>query len=83
MTYRLALPTDLEGGSPVFHVFVLRKYLHDPLYVIHPQEAQLDEALSYEKTPVVIFDRQVKKLHLKEIPSVKVLWWNHSDDEAT
>ena len=35
------------------------------------------------KKPKAIADRQVKKLHSKEIAMVKVIWQNHSNEEAT
>lgn len=82
MAYCFALPSNLEGVHPIFHVSMLRKYLHDPSHVIQPQVVQLDETLSYEEVLVVILDRQVKKLWSKEIPLVKVLWRNHSHEEA-
>lgn len=83
VAYRLALPSDFENVHLVFHVSMLRKYLHDPSHVIQPQAVQLDETLSYEEILVAILDKQVKKLRSKEIPSLKVLWRNHSYKEAT
>ena len=80
---RLALPLELGGVHPVFHVSMLRKYLPDSSHVIQPQEVQLDTNLAYEKTPIAILERQVRKLRSKEIPLVKVAWRNHSGDEAT
>ena len=83
VAYRLALPAELEGVHPVFHVSMLRKYLPDPTHVIQPQEVQLEENLTYEEVPIAILDRQTKKLRTKEIPLVKVIWRNHSHEEAT
>ena len=62
---------------------MLRKYLSDPSHVIQPQVVQLSDELSYEEKPVAITDRQVRKLRSKEIPMVKVVWQNHSSEEAT
>lgn len=36
VAYRVALPADLEGVHPIFHVSMLRKYLYDPSHVIQP-----------------------------------------------
>ena len=83
VAYRLALPPGMENVHPVFHVSMLRKYLTDPSHVIKPQEINLEEGLEYEEVPVAIVDRQVKKLRSKEIPTVKVIWRNHSQEEAT
>ena len=83
VAYRLALPPKFSNVHPVFHVSMLRKYLPDPNQVIQPQVIQLSESLTYEEKPKAIVDRQVKKLHSKEIAMVKVIWQNHSNKEAT
>lgn len=62
---------------------MLQKYLPGPSCVIRPQEVQLDKVLSYQEEPISIMDKQVKKLRSKEIPVVKVVWSNHSQEEAT
>ncbi|XP_054817804.1 uncharacterized protein LOC129317515 [Prosopis cineraria] len=79
----LALPAELDGIHSVFHVLMLRKYLYDPSHVIETQEIQVNKDLSYEEVPVAILDRQIKKLRSKEITLVKVIWHNHSIEEAT
>ena len=83
VAYRLALPPNFPNVHPVFHVSMLRKYLSGPSHVIQPQVVQLSDELSYEEKPVAITDRQVRKLRSKEIPMVKVVWQNHSSEEAT
>ncbi|WMV29834.1 hypothetical protein MTR67_023219 [Solanum verrucosum] len=42
----------------------------------------VDESLSYEEVPVEILDRKVRRLTIKEIASVKVLWRNNQVDGA-
>ena len=44
---------------------------------------ELKENLSYEEAPVAILAREQKILRNKVIPLVKVLWKNHSQEEAT
>ncbi|XP_073219645.1 uncharacterized protein [Cicer arietinum] len=83
VAYRLALPPDLSGVHPVFHISMLRKYLHDPSHVINHEDVQLDESLSYVEHPVVILDRQVRRLRSTNIVSVKVLWHDPSGEETT
>ena len=83
VAYRLALPPDLSLIHPVFHVSMLRKYMHDPSHVLEPQIVQLDDNLCYEEEPITIVDRQVKKLHSKKVASVKVIWKNHASEEVT
>lgn len=50
VAYHLALPLELIGVHPIFHVSMLRKYIHDPSYVIQLQDMQLDKGLSYEES---------------------------------
>ena len=83
VAYRLALSPDLSLIHPVFHVSMLRKYMYDPSHVLEPQTVQLDENLCYQEEPIAIVDRQAKKLRSKEITLVKVIWRNHTAEEAT
>ena len=68
---------------PVFHVSMLRKYLPNESHVLHPQAIEVDSQMSYVEEPIVVVDRQVRKLRSKEIPSVKVIWNHHGENEAT
>jgi transposase InsO family protein len=83
VAYRLALPPDLSGVHPVFHVSMLRKYVHDPSHVIQHQTVQLDQNLSYIEQPLAIVDRCVKRLRSKEVASVKVAWKGLNGEEMT
>uniref|UniRef100_A0A1S4D9B4 Tf2-1-like SH3-like domain-containing protein n=1 Tax=Nicotiana tabacum TaxID=4097 RepID=A0A1S4D9B4_TOBAC len=81
--YRLALPPELSFIHPVFHVSMLRICISDSPQVLEAPAVPLDEKLSYEEEPVAIIDSQVRKLRSKEIEFVKVLWLNHTVEEAT
>ena len=83
VAYRLALPPDLSSVHPVFHVSMLRKYVHDPSHIIQLQSVQLDENLSYTEQPVDIMDKRVKCLHSKDVVSVKVAWRGPVGEEMT
>nr|CAD1829911.1 unnamed protein product [Ananas comosus var. bracteatus] len=83
VAYRLALPPKLADVHNVFHVFNLRKYIHDPEHAMLYEPPELQEDLSYEEFPVGIIAREVRKLRNREIPYVKVRWSNHEDREAT
>ena len=83
VAYRLALPPDLSSVHPVFHVSMLRKYVHDPSHVIQLQSVQLDENLSYTEQPVAIMDKRVKRLRSKDVVSVKVAWRGPTGEEMT
>ncbi|CAM9000100.1 unnamed protein product [Rhodiola kirilowii] len=83
VAYRLALPPTLSSVHPVFHISMLRKYISDPSHVLEYERLQMDDKVSYDEQPMAILDRQVKRLRNKEIASVKVLWKNHTEAEAT
>ena len=53
------------------------------MHVLTPQIVQLDKNLCYEEEQITIVDRQIKKLQLKEIASIKVIWQNHTTEEDT
>nr|KYP43989.1 hypothetical protein KK1_034574 [Cajanus cajan] len=81
-TYQLALQPFLSNLHNVFHVSQLRKYVHDPSHVVELDEVQVKENLTYEKSPVVVFEYKLKELRGKSIGLVKVLW-NATNGEAT
>ncbi|XP_055803427.1 uncharacterized protein LOC129872468 [Solanum dulcamara] len=83
VSYELALPPDLSGLHPVFHMSMLNKYHGDGNYIIHWDSVFLDENLSYEKELVAILKREVRKLRSREIASVKVQWRNRPVEEST
>ena len=81
VAYRLALPLNLSQVHPVFHVSMLKKYISDPSYILQPQSVKVNKDLTYEEEPVVIVDYQIRQLHSKAIPMVKVLWRNNNVKE--
>nr|XP_027065386.1 uncharacterized protein LOC113691448 [Coffea arabica] len=58
-------------------------YHPDPTHVLHSEDVELDETLTYKEQPVQILDRKVKELKNKRISLVKILWRNHDVEEAT
>ncbi|TYK27113.1 hypothetical protein E5676_scaffold478G00020 [Cucumis melo var. makuwa] len=83
VAYRLALPPSFSVVHDVFHVSMLRRYVADPTHVVNFKPLQINEDLSYEEQPVEILAIEVKMLHNRGIPLVKVLWRNHGVEEAT
>ncbi|KAA0060217.1 ty3-gypsy retrotransposon protein [Cucumis melo var. makuwa] len=81
--YCLALPPSLSAVLDVFHVFMLRKYVPNPSQVVDYEPLEINENLSYTEQPVEVLAKEVKMLRNREIPLVKVLWWNHKVEEAT
>ena len=62
---------------------MLWKYVYDPSHVLLRQPIELKEDLSYEEKPVEILEQKHQVLHSRTIPLVKVLWKNHTREEAT
>ncbi|XP_070055985.1 uncharacterized protein [Nicotiana tomentosiformis] len=74
VAYRLPLPPSLSRVHSVFHDSMLRKYYGDPSLVLDFRSVQLDNDLTYVEESVAILDKQVWKLRLKNIPSVRGHW---------
>ena len=83
VAYRLALPPELARVHNVFNVSMLRRYVSDPSHVIPPQPLEINPDLTYDEVPVTILDWKDKVLRNKTMRMVKVLWRNHSVEEAT
>jgi hypothetical protein len=83
VAYRLALPPNLSRIHNVFHISMLRKYVPDPTHVLESEPLQIQSNMTYEETPTRILDRKEQVLRNKTISLVKVLWSNHSVEEAS
>jgi hypothetical protein len=82
VVYRLALPPNLSRIHNIFHISMLRKYVPDPTHVLESEPLQIQSNMTYEETPIRILDRREQALRNKTISLVKVLWSNHSVEEA-
>ena len=71
VTYRLALPPELEKIHSVFHVSMLRRYQSDPSHVVSTETIELKPDLTYDEEPMEILAREVKELRNKKIPLAK------------
>ncbi|XP_016749970.1 uncharacterized protein [Gossypium hirsutum] len=83
VAYQLKLPPELDRIHDVFHVSMFRRYRSDPMHIVPVEEIKVGPDLTFEEVPVQILDRDVKILHRKYIPLMKLLWRNHSTKEAT
>ena len=82
LAYQLALTPELSRIHDVFHVSMLQKYVYDPSHMLSRQPTELKKDLSYEKEPVEILEQKHRVLCSRNIPLVKVLWRNHTREEA-
>ena len=77
------VPISRQRLKTVLHMSMLRKFIVDPSYILQLQAVEFSKDLTYEEYPVAIVDRQVRQLHTKDIPMVKVLWSNHTAEDCT
>ena len=83
VAYELAFPPTLAGVHNVFHVSMLRKYILDPSHVLNYKPLKIKDNLTYEEVLIQILDRKDHVLRTKTISLVKVLWKNHTVEEAS
>lgn len=83
VAYQLRLPASLSGVHDVFHVSMLRKCQPDTSHVVHLEDIEVQDGVTYEEQPVKILDIKEKVLCNKVIQLVKVLWQHHGVEEAT
>ena len=83
VAYELVLLPTLAGVHNVFHVSMLRKYIPDPSHVLNYEPLKIKDNLIYEEVPIQILDRKDHVLRTKTISLVKVLWKNHTVEEAS
>ncbi|XP_052482994.1 uncharacterized protein LOC105765448 [Gossypium raimondii] len=60
-----------------------KSYCSDPTHVVSIEEIEVRPDLTFKEEPVQILKHDIKVLRKKSIPLVKVLWRNHSTEEAT
>ncbi|CAN6677996.1 unnamed protein product [Malus baccata var. baccata] len=83
VAYIMELPPELSKVHNVFHVSMLQHYVSDPSHVIPLQPLEINLDLTYDEEPMTILDWKDKVLRNKTVSLVKVLWRNHSVEEAT
>ncbi|KAK6142624.1 hypothetical protein DH2020_022972 [Rehmannia glutinosa] len=68
VAYRLALPLELAGVHNVFHVSMLRKYVHDPSHIVKHEALKLSRDMTYEEKLVAILDKKIHQLRIEISP---------------
>ena len=73
VAYEIEIHQELAEVFPVFHIFMLKRWMWDPSLIIPTKNIGIKDSLSYEEISVEIIDRQVCELWKKEVASIKVL----------
>ena len=67
----------------VFHVSQLKKCLCIPNEAIEPANIKLQSGLTYEEKPIQVLEEMERVTQSKAIKFYKVVWNNHSEQDAT
>ena len=60
MAYRLALPPIFHHMHDVFHIWVLRKYVHDPFHILDWHQLQVTDEGTLMAEPSCILDHRTR-----------------------
>ena len=67
----------------VFHVYQLRRCLRIPHEAIEPTNIKLQLNFTYEEKPIQVLEEMERVTWSKVIKFYKVVWNNHSEQDAT
>jgi hypothetical protein len=82
VTYILALSSSMNVHN-VFHVSLLKTYVHDPNHFIDWHLIQVETKEGFQVQPMRILDIKVKMLWNRIIELVKVHWAYYGPEDAT
>ena len=82
VAYKLALPIHIKVHD-VFHVSLLKKYVHDSAHVIYWNVIQVKPEGEFLREPLQILEREEIELRNQPIARVKVQWRHFTPKEAT
>ena len=66
----------------VFRVSQLKKCLHVPKEAIEPASFKIQSDLTYEESPIRVLEEMERVTRSKVIKFYKVIWNNHSEQDA-
>jgi hypothetical protein len=83
VAYQLQLPKTLSAVHNVFHVSQLKKCLRVPDRTIEVTDVALEPDLTYSEHPIQVLDQKDRITRRRTLKFYKILWNQHSEDEAT
>ena len=83
VTYKLQLPLEMSTIFDAFHVSQLKRCLRIPEEAIAPTNINLQSDLTYEEKPIRVLEVMERVTRSKVIKFYKVVWNNHSEQDAT
>lgn len=82
IVYKLALPSHIKVHN-VFHVSLLKNYVHDPTHVIDWTVIQVEIEREFLLEPLCTLAREEIELWNRTVARVKVQWRHFTPEEAT
>ena len=82
MAYQLSLTPNLKKHN-VFHIFILKNYVHDATHVIDSNVIQVEPEGYFQVELDCILNKREIFLRTRTIIQVKVQWKHLSQDEET
>jgi len=83
VTYKLQLHLEMSAIFNVFHVSQLKRCLRIPNEAIAPTNIKLQSDLTYQEKPIRVLEEMERVTRRKVIKFYKVVWNNHSEQDAT
>ena len=83
IAYKLQLPLEMSAIFDVFHVSQLKRCLRIPEEAIAPTNIKLQSDLTYEEKPIRVLEEMERVTRSNVIKFYKVVWNNHSEQDAT
>ena len=82
ITYQLDFPGSIKVHD-VFHVSLLKRYVHDASHIIHWNVVQVEPEGEFLPEPLQILEREEIELRNRTVARVKVQWKHFTAEEAT
>ena len=82
IAYHLNLSLQLSHVHSVYHVSMLKKHTRNPSLLLPYTEIPIQADVTYEEQPTKIPTRDLRMLHNKETPIVKMHWQRRSEEKA-